>query len=164
LTEPTSAHRVPDYLLVLALFIGATLLRSALDPLLGTQSPYTAYLALVVVVTWFCGGVWGTFTSGAAALAGDYFFVEPRFTLGGVGSSGMVMFAATAIALVVLVSRWKAAEQTLRHSKQRPAIGVARARHSPEGWTAPLRADDGAARVGTPRAPAPAVTTGRLSG
>jgi two-component system, chemotaxis family, CheB/CheR fusion protein len=118
LTETTSAHRVADYLLVLALFIGATLLRSAFDPLLGTQTPYTLYLAVVVVVTWFCGRVWGTFTLAAAALVGDYFFVEPRFTLGGVGSFGMMMFTAIAIAIVLLVGRWKVAEQTLRHSKQ----------------------------------------------
>jgi two-component system CheB/CheR fusion protein len=118
LTETTSAHRVADFLLVLALLIGATLLRFAFDPLLGTQTPYTLYLAVVVVVTWFCGRVWGTFTLAAAALVGDYFFVEPRFTLAGVGSFGMMMFAATAIAIVLLVGRWKVAEQTLRSSKQ----------------------------------------------
>jgi two-component system, chemotaxis family, CheB/CheR fusion protein len=118
LTETTSKHRVRDYLLVLALFICATLLRFALDPILGTQSPFTVYVALVVVVTWFCGGVWGTFTSAAATLAGDYFFLEPRFTFGGAGSAGMVMFAATAITLVVLVSRWKAAKQAVRRSEQ----------------------------------------------
>jgi two-component system CheB/CheR fusion protein len=118
LTETTSAHRVADFLLVLALLIGATLLRFALDPLLGTQTPYSLYLAVVVVVTWFCGQVWGTFTLAAAALVGDYFFVEPRFTLVGIGSFGMTVFAATAIAIVLLVGRWKVAEQTLRYSKQ----------------------------------------------
>jgi two-component system, chemotaxis family, CheB/CheR fusion protein len=106
------------YLLVPTLFACATLLRIALDPLLGGQNPYTMYLALVVVSTWFCGRVWGTVTAAAAALAGDYFFVDPRFTLGGLGSTGMVMFAGTGTALVMLVGRWKGAEQAHRCGEQ----------------------------------------------
>ncbi|MCA1560581.1 MAG: response regulator [Acidobacteria bacterium] len=112
--ETTATQHISAYLIVPALFVGTTLLRFALDPLLGTQNPFTIYLALVVLVTWFCGRVWGTLTSFVGALAADYFFVEPRYTAG-VASVGMVTFGATAIALVALVGRWKAAEEAQRH-------------------------------------------------
>jgi two-component system CheB/CheR fusion protein len=118
MTQSTDTYHIPGYLLVPALFVCATSLRFALDPLLGAQNAYTIYLALVVLVTWSCGRSWGTVTALIAALAGDYFFVDPRFTLAGVGSVGMVIFAATAMALVALVGRWKAAEYAQRRTER----------------------------------------------
>jgi two-component system CheB/CheR fusion protein len=113
--EKTAAHS-SAYLIVPVLFVCATLLRYALDPLLGDQNAYTIYLALVVLITWFFGRAWATLTSVVAALTADYLFVEPRLTLAGVRSIGMVIFAATAITLVGLVGRWKAAEEAQRRT------------------------------------------------
>lgn len=59
-------------------FVGRTLL----DPVLGDASPYGLFLLAIVVVGYFCGGLYAVAATGASVLLALYFFISPRFQLG----------------------------------------------------------------------------------
>lgn len=59
-------------------FLGRTLL----DPLLGDASPFGLFLLAIVVVGYFCGGLYAVAATGASVVLALYFFVSPRFQLG----------------------------------------------------------------------------------
>lgn len=119
---------VGNYLLALGVMVGATLVRVALDPLLGDQVPFEVYLAASVVVTWFCGARASVAAVVLAAFLGDYFFVSPRHELGPSGPDWvrMLSFAALAFGLVALVARWRRSEDAL-HRRAEELQGVLQA-------------------------------------
>jgi PAS domain S-box-containing protein len=96
----------------------ATAVRAAWEPLLHGQIPFITYVAGVVVATWFGRTTGGVAASLGSALAGDYFFVEERFRVKVARLdhfAGITIFLVVAAVLVWLVSRWRRAEETLRH-------------------------------------------------
>jgi signal transduction histidine kinase/ActR/RegA family two-component response regulator len=109
-------RRLSRYLLALVIVGVATLLRAAADPLVHEQIPYFIYVASVVVATWFCGVDGGILSTIIAAFASNYFFVPPRYEFVPHGEDWIAMgtFAAVAVGLVLLVGRWKRAEESLR--------------------------------------------------
>jgi signal transduction histidine kinase/ActR/RegA family two-component response regulator len=117
-------RQVSRYLLAGGIVAAATLLRAAVDPLIQEQIPYFIYVAAVVVATWFCGTAGGVFGTVVAAVAGNYFFVAPRYELipHRDDALAMAMFASVALGLVWLVGRWKRAERALR--KQADELSV----------------------------------------
>jgi K+-sensing histidine kinase KdpD len=61
-----------------AVFV-ATLLRSAIDPVLGEHHPFTLYFAAVAVTAWYGGFAPAIFTTVLSYFAADWFFITPRF-------------------------------------------------------------------------------------
>jgi PAS domain S-box-containing protein len=59
----------------------ATLARHLLDPWLGKHNPFAFYFIAIMIAAWFGGMIPGAITLLLGALAGSYFFVEPRGTL-----------------------------------------------------------------------------------
>jgi PAS domain S-box-containing protein len=121
--EPGSpSGRIARYALALLIVAVAVLLRFAVDPLIHDQIPFIIFVAAVVVATWvgdFGGGIVATV---AAAVSGNYFFVEPRYHLKPthIGElSAIAVFVAVALGLVWFVSRWKRAEGSLREQAER---------------------------------------------
>ena len=104
------------YALAVGIVVAATLLRSAVDPLIHDQIPYFIYVAAVVVATWFCGVDGGVLATVLAAFAGNYFFVPLRYELIPHGEDWVAMglFAAVALGLIWQVGRWRRAERVLR--------------------------------------------------
>ncbi len=93
----------------------ATLVRAALDPVVHEQIPYLAYVAALIVVTWFGGRPAGIANMIAAAFTANYFFTEPRYEFVPHGQDWVAMsvFAAIGSGLIWVVARWKAAEIVL---------------------------------------------------
>ena len=73
---------IQPLLLALAVTAVATLARLALDPLLGTLAPFVTYFLAVVMLAWTKGARPGSWAVIFGAIAGDYFFVRPRFAFG----------------------------------------------------------------------------------
>ena len=99
-----------------AVTAAATAVRLAVDPLIRDQIPYFVYVASAVVATWFGGPLAGVTSTILAAVAGNYFFVEPRFQLvpNLTDLLAMGLFSMVALGLVAVVSRWRAAETAAR--------------------------------------------------
>jgi signal transduction histidine kinase/ActR/RegA family two-component response regulator len=116
LTLPTPSHWYSRYLLVIAIAGTATLLRAAIDPWLGKQVPYFIYVAAVVLSAWFASTDGGIVCVIAAALAGHYFFVEPRYsiTFRAEDITSMGFFGAVSTLLVWVVGLWREAETQVR--------------------------------------------------
>ena len=64
-------HRLPRYLLALAIVGIATLLRLGIDPLIHDQVPYFVYVAAVVIATWFTGIDGGVFKYRRLGIRGE---------------------------------------------------------------------------------------------
>jgi PAS domain S-box-containing protein len=58
-----------------------TLVRALLDPLLGITYPFVTFYAAIALAAWFGGMAPGVFALLLGLLAGNYFFVSPRYTL-----------------------------------------------------------------------------------
>jgi PAS domain S-box-containing protein len=80
-----------------------TLVRAALDPVLGVTHPFVTFYAAVAVAAWFGGFGPGLFALLLGLLAGNYFFVAPRYgiTLHEVNSTGVGNLAFCAAGLVI---------------------------------------------------------------
>lgn len=91
-------------------------MRAALDPFVDHQVPYLAYIASLIIVTWFFGKAAGMVNLVIAAFAANYFFTEPRheFTPHGQDWVAMGVFAAIGFGLIWMVGRWKQAERVLQ--------------------------------------------------
>ncbi len=113
--------RLARYGLAIAIVAAATLLRLAIDPLIHEQIPYFMYVAAVVVATWSCGVEGGVVATLAAAVTGNFLFVEPRYELTPHPADlvAMTFFSVVALGLVWLVGRWKRAEVALRGQAER---------------------------------------------
>lgn len=65
---------------VIALIL-ATAVRAALDPLLGDSASFTTYYFAIMFAVWYGGLGPGLTALAVGGVAGDYFFVTPRWTL-----------------------------------------------------------------------------------
>jgi PAS domain S-box-containing protein len=105
-----------------AVFLAATALRLALQPVLGEQAPFLVHIVAVAAASWF-GGVEGGFCAAVLSSAAvDYLFVAPRYTFkpGAVDhAGGMALFVIVSFGLVWQVGRWRLAEQALRENAER---------------------------------------------
>ena len=73
---------VQPLLLALAVTAIATLVRFALDPVLGPLAPFVTYFLAVVLLAWTKGALPGSWAVIFSAVAGDFLFVRPRFAFG----------------------------------------------------------------------------------
>jgi PAS domain S-box-containing protein len=81
--RPKAADSFGSSLLVAFLVTtAATLVRFALDPVLGNLAPFVTYFLAVVILAWVRGAKPGFLAIVLSAIAGDYFFVPPRFGFG----------------------------------------------------------------------------------
>jgi PAS domain S-box-containing protein len=104
----------------LLVFLAATLLRIALDPLLTDQAPFLIHVAGVALAAWVGGVEGGICAAIASSGTVDYLFIPPRYELGQKPLdhlAGMLLFGAVSTALVWQVSRWRRAEQSLQESR-----------------------------------------------
>jgi signal transduction histidine kinase/CheY-like chemotaxis protein len=94
----------------------ATLLRLAVDPFVGNQIPYFSYVGSAVIATWLAGVEGGVAATLLAAVAGNYFFVEPRHRMYADADdlAAMLVFSGFSLVLVWVVGRWRRAEGALR--------------------------------------------------
>jgi signal transduction histidine kinase/ActR/RegA family two-component response regulator len=101
------------FLLALAIVGAATLVRLALDPLVGTQAVYVIYTAATMVVARLCGRIPALVGIVGAAFTANYLFVPPRHELVPHGQDWVAMsvFALVAASIVWLVGRSQRAEE-----------------------------------------------------
>jgi len=119
----TASRRLSRYLLALGLVAVATLLRLALDPLLGHEMPFVMYFGAAVVAAWFGGLEGGLLALLASAVAGNYFLAPPRLDLSLTARdvTKMVVFCGISLFLVLFTARWRRAEQELRRLHEQSA-------------------------------------------
>ena len=82
-SRPEAATRssLPGYgIAVLAVGL-ALALKLLLDPFLGEASPFLLYFGAVMVGAWFGGFGAGLLATALAALASDYFFLSPTYSV-----------------------------------------------------------------------------------
>ncbi|MGB9182104.1 MAG: PAS domain S-box protein [Pyrinomonadaceae bacterium] len=81
-------------------FVGATLLRMSLKPILGSDFPYIIYLIAIIFTAWY-GGLWPALLATALGMFGAvYFFIPPQYTLhlkGPANLIGLFLFAVTGL-------------------------------------------------------------------
>jgi PAS domain S-box-containing protein len=113
LDYPVPRSAPARYALALGFLTVATLLRAAIDPLVGDQIPFEIYMAASVVAAWFAGTRAALVGVAIAAFVGDYLFVSPRYDPGPSGDDWIRMLSFTLLAagLVWLVSRWRQSEE-----------------------------------------------------
>src|SRR5580698_7456508 len=102
--------RLFRYSLPVVAVLLATFLRLALDPLLASKGPFAFFLLAVLVAARYGGLGPGLIATILGALIGDYFFVEPRFTLpieSSFGNPGL--FAMSGVAISVICGELRAA-------------------------------------------------------
>lgn len=56
--------------------------RMLLDPVLGDSAPYGLFLLAVVVIGYFCGGLYAAIATAASIVLSRYFFIAPRGSFG----------------------------------------------------------------------------------
>jgi len=104
------------YLIACGTVAAATLVRLAVDPIVGDQIPYFSYVGSAVIATWLAGVEGGVAAALLAAVAGRYFFVPPRhqMLLQAADLAAMLVFSGFSLGLVWVVGRWRRAESALR--------------------------------------------------
>jgi len=75
--RPAALRYAGAFLLVLL----AVLVRWPLQPLLGTATPFLFFFPAIMAAAWLGGLGPGLFATGLSALAANYFFMDPPFTL-----------------------------------------------------------------------------------
>src|SRR5262245_46609426 len=90
----------------------ALLARTALDPWLGNRQAFSTFYLAVAAASWVGGLRSGLVALGLGAMAGIFFFVEPRGSLQ-VGTAGdalaLLTFLAVGLAIPLLIRRGGAA-------------------------------------------------------
>ncbi len=77
-----SRQRISHYLIAIGIVVLATLIRLALDPLLGERGPFLTYFVAIGLSAWIGGAGPGLFTLVLGGLTADFLFIPPRFSLG----------------------------------------------------------------------------------
>ncbi len=93
------------YGLTVLLLALVTVVRKAMDPVLGDVAPLTFYYAVVLVATWYGGWGPGLLALVGGELLGSYFFIQPRgtFTIGDLDRRiGMVLYCLLSLAVIGL--------------------------------------------------------------
>jgi C4-dicarboxylate-specific signal transduction histidine kinase len=130
----TWRSRLLHYGIAAAATLLATLLRAALDPVLGDHAPFATYYVAVLFTAW-CGGLGPSLLAiVAGGLAGDYFFAAPRGSLMIYDGGGTDVEHRVSLALFIAVGifaafvcdslardvvRRKRAEAALRESQEK---------------------------------------------
>ena len=93
----------------------AVLLRRLLDPLLGDHFPFITLLTAVIFVAWYAGRGPALLSLSLGAVAGDYFFLHPRysFTIGQTeDQTGLALYGVLGIVSIGLF-------ESLRNARRR---------------------------------------------
>ena len=100
----------------------AVLLRWLLDPLLGDHFPFITLLTAVIFVAWYAGRGPALLSLSLGAVAGDYFFLHPRysFTIGQTeDQTGLALYGVLGIVSIGLFESLRNARR--RAEEKRPA-------------------------------------------
>ncbi len=93
-----------SYSLALVSILIATLLRAALDPVLGDHLPYTTYFIAVIGVAWYSGLGASLLATGLGAFAASYAFIPPRGEFiaiaGAENQLGMLLYFGVCCAII----------------------------------------------------------------
>ena len=121
-----SRQSLATYAGSVAILIVATLLRSMLDPYLGDRAPFIVYIVAVTVTSWRFGAGSGLLALMLGSLLADYFFIEPRFSIGlknGDRLLGLLLYLITGLIIVLLAESQRRArskaEQSVREVTDR---------------------------------------------
>lgn len=111
-----------------AAVVAATLIKVALDPVLGHESPFLLFFAAVVFSAWYGGVEPAVFATAASAVVTAYFFFPPHFSLR-IASHGdrvrMVAFIVEAALIGVLSAALEAARRRAEASRRTLEADVA---------------------------------------
>src|SRR5215203_6936573 len=114
--------RLYRYIVAIALVAAATLARLVAEPLLGTQGPFIFHFVAVSSAAWIGGLEAGVVAALASAVAGAFFFMEPRYSLGLAtpqDRAAAAVFMLVAIALAAITSRGRSTEHALAESERK---------------------------------------------
>ncbi len=130
----------PGYGLAVAAVAVATLVRAALDPLLGEASPYVTYFATALALFLAAGLGPAVLGAGAGGLAGAYLFVEPRGTFEATksGATGLVLYLGVVFATLWVVRSLRDARATAERRQAELLAAEAAVRAQRETWRATL--------------------------
>jgi PAS domain S-box-containing protein len=119
--RPNEEDTWAGYLLVPVFVATATLARLALEPILGSQAPFSFYFVAVALSAWVAGFSGGLAATLLGVVTAAYFFLEPRyaFLLSTIdrGAAALV-YVGVSVLLAWQTSRWRLAEQ-LAQRRQR---------------------------------------------
>ncbi|RPI16154.1 MAG: PAS domain-containing protein [Lysobacterales bacterium] len=103
----------------------ALALRWLLDPVLGSNTPFTLVMAVVVLAT-LLGGPWlGVLIAVVAYLATDYLFLAPRWDIGPTDPRTVAMLQTYVVACVIVVAAASVARVAWqREARRRQALQV----------------------------------------
>ncbi len=102
LPNPTRILR--RYAWAAVLSAGALLLRFAFDPVLGDRLPYWTFWVGAAIAVWRLGVGPAIFVTLAGFIAGDYFFVFPRHTIGFDSSIDIILVLVYVIVCAIICS------------------------------------------------------------
>ena len=103
--------RIYTYAVAIIAVVTATALRSAFDPILGSQAPYLPFVIGILLVARYEGRGAALLTSALSALSINYFFLEPRysfFVASRNAGAGLVLFTVVGVIVSVVTSRARA--------------------------------------------------------
>ena len=92
-------------LLAATVVASATVLRMALNPLLGLQAPFATYFLGVAFIAWLSGWRGGVLALLFGAIAADYFFIAPKNAFNWTGRDAivqLVLFIVVSAIIIVL--------------------------------------------------------------
>jgi PAS domain S-box-containing protein len=97
--------------------------RMALDPMLGSQAPYLAFVIAIIVASRYGGRGPGLVATAISSLAVDWFYVEPRNSLAMAdlnAAAGLALFFLTGVIISFFVGRLRA--PLLSAARAEPAL------------------------------------------
>src|SRR4051794_30455900 len=95
---------VKPFVAAVATVVAATLVRLALDPLLGDRLPLFTYFAALAFAAWYCDWPAAAVATVVGAALARYFFIAPRYTLAtdAEGALALAAYFAAGGAIVAL--------------------------------------------------------------
>ena len=121
----TERSRVRGYAAALVAVGVASVMRLALDPILGDRLPYVTYFAGVAFAAWVGGIGPGVFAVALSSVVADYLFIPPRLGLAMLSGQARDVVAVTAFLftnLILLIitegmrrAQWRARESERKH-------------------------------------------------
>ncbi len=122
MSERSRAGAAKAYGISVLTVAAAALARFAVDPIAHEKGPFLFFSFAVVIAALYGGFRAGLTATLLGLIAGDYLFVEPRYTLfihDAFGDSTMlVLFAALGVALSVIIERLNRAKERVRRASE----------------------------------------------
>jgi signal transduction histidine kinase/DNA-binding response OmpR family regulator len=107
------------YGFAVAAVVAALLLKLLLAPIIGRESPFTFFLAAVMVTAWYGGLATGLLATALSVPTIDFFFLDPIFTFDFGMASGnplsLILFMAEGTGISLLVGRLYSAQDAARN-------------------------------------------------